>query len=111
LIWPARRTSCTTAPSASRQTTSLENIFEEEPVPLDIFVRDRKFLGNPDLGSYQFDAVRHIERVYLPDLYPLMAQEFDPYWGAPIPMKNVFTLEWGKGEVKITRTYFNFACN
>jgi hypothetical protein len=77
--------------------TDLSRIFAEEPVSLDVFVRDRKFLGNPPLSEVQYDAVRHIERVYYADLYPAMAQEFGgDYWNQPCRMVNFVTLQWGK---------------
>lgn len=94
-------------------------LFAEEPVSLSVFVQDRAFLGNPPLSPVQYDAVRHIERVYYPSLYPEMAQEFESdtrsgrlcvgpvsawrseaYWSDPIPMTNFHTLQWGKGSGK-----------
>jgi len=98
---------------------SLSTIFDEEPVSLTIFVQDRNFLGNPPLSPVQYDAVRHIERIYFPELYPRMAKEFEadkqasrwtsgpvtswrdePYWSEPIRMCNFVTLQWGKGSGK-----------
>jgi hypothetical protein len=81
----------------------LEEIFAEEPVPLDVFVRDKKFMGAGDswsLSSVQFEAVRHAERVYYPELYPIMGEYFDPYWAAPLRMVNFVNLQWGKGSGK-----------
>jgi hypothetical protein len=83
--------------------TSLSGIFAEEPVDLRTFVNDKKFLGqtNVDLSPIQYNAIRHIERVYYVDLYPKMAEEFDfSYWGVPMPVKNIFTLQYGKGSGK-----------
>lgn len=78
--------------------------FEEEPVPLDVFVRDRKYLANPALGEIQYEAVRHIERVYLPDTYKILAHSDDKavadYWSRPASMVNLVTLQWGKGSGK-----------
>jgi len=82
------------------RATTLAKIFEEEPVPLDVFVQDKKFLANPPLSPVQYEAVKHIERIYLPDLYPLMAEEFDPYWAMNVRMVNLITLQWGKGSGK-----------
>jgi hypothetical protein len=95
------------------------DVFAEEPVSLTIFVQDRSYLGNPPLSKVQYEAVRHIERVYYPDLYPLMAKEFEsgkqlgrlnvgaisawrdePYWSQPVRMCNFITLQWGKGSGK-----------
>jgi hypothetical protein len=87
------------APKAS----SLSELFEEEPVSLTTFVQDKKFLGqsNVDLSPVQYNAIRHIERVYYPELYPLMAEEFDfSYWGVELPVKNIVTLQYGKGSGK-----------
>lgn len=81
-------------------SSALSDIFEEEPVPLDVFVGDKKFLANPPLSPVQFEAVRHIERIYLPEIYPLMAQEFGGYWNDPVRMVNLITLQWGKGSGK-----------
>lgn len=81
-------------------SSSLSDIFEEEPVPLNVFVEDGKFLRNPPLSPVQFEAVRHIERIYLPEIYPLMAEEFGGYWADPVRMTNLITLQWGKGSGK-----------
>lgn len=80
--------------------SSMSDIFEEEPVSLDVFVRDAKFLANPPLSPVQYDAVKHIERIYLPELYPRMATEFGGYWADPVRMTNLITLQWGKGSGK-----------
>lgn len=78
-------------------STDLSGIFSEEPVSLDVFVRDKKFLGNPPLSSVQYDAVRHVERIYYPSLYPVMGEAFGgDYWTAPYRMVNFITLQWGK---------------
>lgn len=79
----------------------LSDIFEEEPVALDVFIKDKKYLGSDwMLSPIQADAVRHIERVYLPEMYPLMAEEFGGYWTDPLRMTNLLTLQWGKGSGK-----------
>lgn len=94
-------------------------VFVEEPVPLSVFVQDRAYLSNPPLSAVQYEALRHIERVYYPEMYPAMAEEFEsgkrtgklcvgpastwraePYWSEPIPMINFATLQWGKGSGK-----------
>lgn len=80
------------------------SLFVEEPVPLDVFVQDSKYLANPGLSEEQFEAVRHIERIYLPGTYDLLAASDDKavrdYWSEPCDMKNLITLEWGKGSGK-----------
>ena len=99
-------------------STDLASIFSEEPVSLHCFVQDAKFLGNPPLSPVQYEAVRYIERIYLPDLYPRMAEldakkkfgtlhvgpvstwRDEPYWSIPYRMTNFITLQWGKGSGK-----------
>lgn len=81
----------------------LNQIFCEEPVPLDVFVRDKKFMGAGDawgLSPVQAEAVRHAERIYYPELYPLMGEFMDPYWSEPLRMVNFVNLQWGKGSGK-----------
>lgn len=89
-------------PGNDQNLGALEDIFEEEPVDLETFIKDKKFLGADwMLSPIQLEAVKHIERIYYPDLYPLMAKEFNSeYWAEPIPMKNLLTLQWGKGSGK-----------
>lgn len=80
--------------------TALSNIFEEEPVGLDVFIRDKKFLGSDwKLSPLQSELVQTVERIYLPSLYPLMAKEFGGYWAEVenLPMKNLISAQWGKG--------------
>jgi hypothetical protein len=84
--------------------SSARHDFTEEPVPLSVFVQDRKYLANPPLSVEQYEAVRHIEKVYYPQTYALLAQSDTPaireYWGQPCRMTNLVTLEWGKGAGK-----------
>lgn len=105
--------------AAETANVTLSSVFSEEPVSLTIFVQDRAYLGNPPLSQVQYDAVRHIERIYYPSLYPVMAQQFEsgkqhnrwnsgsvtawqdePYWSLPVRMTNFATLQWGKGSGK-----------
>lgn len=79
--------------------TPIGDLFEEEPVPLGVFVRDAHYLGNPDLSPIQYDAVRHVEQVLLPETYPGMVEEFGEYW-APVRMVNFADVMWGKGSGK-----------
>jgi hypothetical protein len=78
--------------------TSLEAVFEEEPVSLDVFIGDKKYMNNPPLSPVQFDAVRHIEQIYFKETYELL-QELNPYW-KPVRFINYATLQWGKGAGK-----------
>jgi len=80
--------------------SDLDDIFEEEPVSLDVFVRDKKFMGSPPLSAVQYECVRYAERIYFPELYPLMGEHFDPYWAEPLRMVNFVNLQWGKGSGK-----------
>ena len=77
----------------------LSDIFAEQPVSLTEFVTGKRYLNNPPLSPIQYDAVRHIEQIYLPETYPLMAEEFGDYW-LPKRSINFATLQWGKGSGK-----------
>ena len=52
----------------------------------------------------QYEAVRHIEKVYYPETYRLLTTSADEairtYWSQPCRMTNLVTLEWGKGAGK-----------
>lgn len=80
-------------------TTTLERLFWEEPVPLDVFVQDRKYLNNPPLSPIQYEFVQHIERIFLPETFTLMAEEFGGYWHdtRDIRIVNNIIGQWGKG--------------
>lgn len=97
----------------------LSAVFAEEPVSLSVFVQDKDYLGNPPLSDVQYEAVRHIERVYYPDMYAQLAAELEgtphagrlvvgpagafreeKYWSQPLRMINFATLQWGKGSGK-----------
>jgi len=89
---------------ASQSGTSLatsSSLFEEEPVPLDVFVTDRGYLANPPLSPVQYEAVRHAERVFYPETFELLGTSADrrvrEYWSEPVRMVNFLELEWGKG--------------
>lgn len=95
---------------ASRKRPVLDH-FEHEPVSLTTFVQDRAYLGNPPLSPIQYNAVRYAERIYHPEMYPMLADrssspEIRAYWsepgldGKPIRLVNFVTLEWGKGAGK-----------
>lgn len=75
--------------------TTLADTFAEEPVPLDVFVQDKKFIGMSALSAPQYNALQVAERVYYPELYPYMVTVW-PYW-SPIPMVNLLTMMVGKG--------------
>lgn len=88
---------------------TLEFFFEEEPVSLDTFIADSKFLKNPPLSPVQSAAVRHIERIYFPEMYPLMAEGFGGYWKEveDVRMTNLITLQWGKGCISADESVFS----
>lgn len=84
---------------ALESATSLDEIFEREPVPLDVFITDKAYLNNPPLSAVQFDVVRHLEQVYLPETYPDMVEEWGPQW-EPVRQINFAWIQWGKGSGK-----------
>ena len=83
-------------PCVAAPALTLEAVFAEQPVPLDVFVRDQQFIGMSALSNPQYDALRVAERVYYPELYPLMRAEWGDYW-ASLPVVNILTLLVGKG--------------
>lgn len=83
----------------AQSSSSLDDQFAEEPVPLTTYVQDRKFLGNPPLSQVQYEFVRHFEQIYLPETYPLLVEELGPAW-APVRFVNELAAEWGKGSGK-----------
>lgn len=93
----------TFAAESTVKITSLTPIFEEEPVGLDVFLKDSKFLGmDGGLSPIQYEFVQYAERVYKKELYPVMAEEFGGYWAETkdIRMTNLISAEWGKGSGK-----------
>ena len=64
--------------------------FEFEPVPLDVFVRDRKYLGLPPLGARQLEAVEFATQIYLPHTMKELG------WKPKRYVKELVLL-WGKG--------------
>ena len=78
--------------------SAAEEIFAEEPVPLQVFVQDKGYLGAEwMLSDIQYELVRVIERVYLQKTFIDMGDWFGGYWAKPYPMKNLIAAEWGKG--------------
>lgn len=79
--------------------STLEQLFWEEPVSLDVFVQDRKYMANPPLSPIQYEFVQHIERVLLPETFSLMAKEFKGYWAETEHLRVVNNIvgQWGKG--------------
>ena len=77
---------------------SLEEIFAEQPVPLHEFITSPEYLGNPPLSAEQYEAVRHLEQIFLPETYEALAA-WDRYW-TPTRVINFAYLQWGKGSGK-----------
>lgn len=77
---------------------ALEDLLEEIPVSLEVFIRDKKYLGETTFkpSPIQAEAIQYIERIYFPEMYPLMG-EYEPYWNDPIRLTNYHALQWGKG--------------
>lgn len=99
-------------PTRLDATSSVEELFSDEPILLTEFITSPLYLNNFRLSDVQFDAVRHLTHIfydgwvpdpvtgikeYYPerDLYKKMGGAFDPHWAEPIRMINHATLQWG----------------
>lgn len=82
---------------------SVDEVFEEIPVSLDVFIKDKKFLGEKylRLSPIQAQAVKQVERVYYMETYPKLA-EYDQYWAEQVRMTNYHAFQWGKSSGKDT---------
>lgn len=79
---------------------ALADIFEVEPVPLDTFIKDKKFLGQPyGLSPIQYDFARHFEQILFPETYVDLVRELGDGW-TPVRFVNELIAEWGKGAGK-----------
>lgn len=76
---------------------SVDEVFEEIPVSLDVFIKDKKFLGEKylRLSPIQTQAVKQVERIYYAETYPKLSQ-YDAYWAEPVRMTNYHAFQWGK---------------
>lgn len=81
------------------ERTALDRIFREEPPDLTTFVTSPAYLNNPPLSPIQYDAVRHLEQVFMPETYHAMAEEWGEYW-KPVRYVNFGWIQWGKGSGK-----------
>ena len=81
----------------------VEDVFEEIPVGIDVFIKDKKYLGERflRLSPIQLDAVQHLERIYYKETYPKLA-EYDSYWAKDISLTNYHVYQWGKSSGKDT---------
>lgn len=77
-------------------TSMLGDVFDREPVPLTQFITDPNYHKHPPLSKIQFDFVKQLEQIYLPETYIAMVEEFGEQW-SPIPQRHMLVLEWGKG--------------
>lgn len=80
---------------------TMGGIFAEEPVSLDVFLHDKKFMNKPNLilGEKQYAFIRHMEQIFYPEIYPQMVADLGEYW-EPVRFVNLLSLEWGKGSGK-----------
>jgi hypothetical protein len=74
---------------------ALEDLLEEIPVSLEVFIRDKRYLGDATFkpSDIQADAIKHIERIYFSDMYAKMG-EYEPYWLEDIRLTNFHALQW-----------------
>jgi hypothetical protein len=71
--------------------------FERDPVRLDTFLYGKKYLAQPKLSAVQFEAVRHLETIYLPEDEEKLCKVLG--W-EPVRSIHFAALEWGKGSGK-----------
>ena len=67
--------------------------FDEEPVPLHVFIQDSKFLKLPPLSELQSEALLHAERIYFEPTFEVLG------WRQVRPVMEI-PLAWGKGSGK-----------
>lgn len=67
--------------------------FETEPVPLKVFLHEKKYLGIRRVSDEQYGALLHAERVYFEPTYDALGWD-------PVRMVNELGLAWGKGSGK-----------
>lgn len=100
MVTPLRVSDKLAAPVEFQKPLGLSDVFEHEPVGLETFIKDKKFLGADwMLSPRQVELVQVGERVFKQALYPLMAKEFGGYWSEVehLPMRNSIVAQWGKG--------------
>lgn len=80
------------------------DVFELEPVPLAAWVSDAEGLANPELSPIQFEVVRHLEQIYLPETYDELTERAtskqDRELWQPVRYINFAWIQWGKGSGK-----------
>ncbi len=99
----------TTSAERTFSDYALEDLLEEIPVSLDVFIKDKRYLGMRgfDPSPIQADLIKHVERIYYPEMYPRLA-EYDPYWAQPIRLTNFHVAQWGKDGGKDAASRFSF---
>lgn len=82
--------------------------FEEEPVSLDVFVKDKKFLGQPPLSDIQQELVKRSTQIYkLPTLIKLHGEQKGlQIWNSTV---NEVVAQLGKGSGKDHCSRISFA--
>ena len=76
-------------------TLPLNDLFDEEPAPLDVFLYDKKFLALPPMSDEQFNFIRAGTNIYYENTIRDIGWNFDSYL-------NVLVALWGKGSGKDT---------
>jgi len=96
----------------TRELTPLEQVFNEQFLPLDRFIADHQFMdmasANIALSEIQMDLLLHCEQILKPQTYIEMVKE----WGieyAPVRYVNDLVACWGKGSGKDMSIQFGFA--
>lgn len=69
------------------------NEFVEEPVPLDVFIGDSRYLDSPVLSDKQFNLVARGTQIYFRETLDALGMPVYPYFKELVAM-------WGKGSGK-----------
>lgn len=82
----------------TKHLSPLEELFEEEPPSLKVFIKDKKYLNQDPfyLSDIQEEFVLHFQQILSPETYILMVEEFGEHW-MPTRFVNELSAEWGKG--------------
>lgn len=77
-----------------------QEVLSEEPVPIEVFVKDRRYLGLPDLSPIQLEIVRHSTQIYrLETLIQLKGEQEGTEWYKKYTENEVICM-LGKGSGK-----------
>jgi hypothetical protein len=97
---PAPEPTVTDEPEEKKPTVRrvrMGDKFERDPVDLDTFLYDDEYLAQPKLSAVQFEAVRYLETIYLPEDEKKLCTVLG--WD-PVRLIHFAALEWGKGSGK-----------